>query len=82
METAQKVRNFIVQNLADLEEERELDAEDDIFELGFVDSMFALQLVAFIEEKFNIELDDEDLDIVNFRSVRSIEEFIELKTNA
>jgi len=82
METTQNVRGFIEQNLADLEEERELDAEDDIFELGFVDSMFALQLVAFIEEKFNIELDDEDLDIVNFRSVRSIEEFIELKINA
>jgi acyl carrier protein len=81
VEIAQKVVNFIKLNLADLEDKREIDVEDDIFDLGFVDSMFALQLVEFIEQKFKIELNDEDLDIDNFRSVRLIKEFIENKIN-
>lgn len=81
MEAAQKVRIFIEQNFSDLEEQRKLDYDDDIFELGFVDSMFALQLVVFIEEYFKIELDDDDLNIDNFRSVRSIQKFIQHKIN-
>ncbi|HYP25635.1 MAG TPA: phosphopantetheine-binding protein [Blastocatellia bacterium] len=58
---------FTVANLRD---------EDDIFQLGFVNSMFAIQLVAFIEKEFDIVVDDEDLDIENFNSVNALAGFI------
>ena len=49
---------------------------DDIFDLGFVDSLFALQLVNFIEQKFGIEVDGDDLDIANFCSIDALTEFV------
>ncbi len=47
----------------------ELGDDDDIFALGYVNSLFAMQLVLFVEHKFGIELASEDLDMQNFRSV-------------
>lgn len=55
--------------------------EDNFFEKGFVNSLFYMQLVMFIESEFNISIQPEDLDIKNFNSVNNIIEFIENKTN-
>ncbi len=46
--------------------------EDDIFALGFGNSLFAMQLVAFVERQFDIEIESEDLEMSNFRSIQSI----------
>ena len=54
--------------------------DDDIFQMGLVNSLFAMQLVAFIEKEFNIVVEDEDLDIENFNAINSLVRFIELKT--
>lgn len=53
--------------------------EDDIFALGFGNSLFAFQLVAFIEKEFGIEIDSEDLEMSNFRSIQSIAGLVERK---
>ena len=53
--------------------------DDDIFQLGFVNSMFAMQLVAFMEKEFGIAVEDEDLDIENFNSVNALARFAERK---
>jgi methoxymalonate biosynthesis acyl carrier protein len=51
---------------------QDLKDEDDIFGLGFVNSLFAMQLVLFVEKTFNITVEDEDLSIDNFRSIDAI----------
>jgi methoxymalonate biosynthesis acyl carrier protein len=53
--------------------------DDDIFELGVVSSLFALQLVDFIEGAFQIVVDNEDLELGNFRSVTAMSEFVASK---
>ena len=50
--------------------------EDDIFELGVVNSLFAIQLVQFIEREFSITAEREDLDIKNFCSIAAMAEFV------
>lgn len=50
----------------------ELKDDDDIFAMGFVNSLFAMQLVTFLESEFGITVEDEDLDINNFRSVSAM----------
>ena len=60
----------------------ELGPEDDIFALGFVNSLFAMQLVMFVEKEFGVAVEDEDLDLDNFRSVDAIARLIERKTVA
>jgi acyl carrier protein len=47
-------------------------ADEDIFALGFVNSLFALQLVQFLEREFGITIDNEDLDIDNFRTINAL----------
>ena len=55
---------------------------EDIFALGFVNSLFAMQLVMFVEREFNIKVESEDLELDNFRSVEAISGLVERKTAA
>ncbi|MBG9793997.1 D-alanyl carrier protein [Paenibacillus dendritiformis] len=57
----------------------ELQDNEDIFGLGFVNSLFAMQLVMFIEQQFQLTVEDTDLDMDNFRSIQAIAEFIDKK---
>lgn len=46
----------------------EIDASQDIFELGFVNSLFAMELVMFVEKTFLVTIPNGELRIDNFRS--------------
>ena len=59
-----------------------LNGDDDIFAAGFVNSLVIVQLVSFLENNFSITIEDEDLELSNFRSVNNILAFIEKKTAA
>nr|WP_288974227.1 phosphopantetheine-binding protein [uncultured Blautia sp.] len=52
---------------------------DNIFETGLVNSLFAMQLVQFIETEFNISIDNADLNLENFKNVDAIVNLIERK---
>lgn len=54
----------------------ELADEEDIFALGFVNSLFAMELVLFIERTFALAIANEDLTLDNFRSVKTMAELI------
>jgi acyl carrier protein len=56
--------------------------DDDIFALGFVNSLFAMQLVLFVEQNFGIVVENEDLNIDNFRTINAIARFIDQKQHA
>ena len=59
----------------------ELRDDDDIFALGFVNSLLALQLVNFLQKEFSITIEDEDLDFENFRTLNSMDTLLERKFN-
>jgi acyl carrier protein len=71
-----KVREFLGRYVR----HHEVRDEDDIFALGFVNSLVALQLVQFLEKEFGITVEDEDLDLDNFRSIDRIDGFVARKT--
>ncbi|MBN1222113.1 MAG: acyl carrier protein [Candidatus Aminicenantes bacterium] len=79
MDTRRAIRSFIENHLASLEENAELKDTDNYFELGFVDSLFSIQLVGFIQEEFQISIESEDLDLANFNSIDRIVAFIHRK---
>jgi methoxymalonate biosynthesis acyl carrier protein len=66
------VRQFISSsiNLADWKE------DENLFDLGLVNSLFAVQLMTFIEKTFAIEVGPEDLDIENFKSLNAMTAFV------
>lgn len=57
----------------------EIKNDENIFELGFVNSLFAMQLVMFIEKEFEITIGNEDLDLKNFSSIDLIAELVKRK---
>lgn len=54
--------------------------DDNIFELGFVNSLFAMQMVSFIENEFDLEISNDELNLDNFKSINSILAFIDSKS--
>lgn len=56
--------------------------DDDMFATGYVNSMFAMQLVQFVESEFGITVESDDLELDNFRTVGSIASFVERKMGA
>jgi acyl carrier protein len=50
--------------------------DDDLFESGIVNSLFAMQLTIFIEKTFRIEITADDLDIRNFKSLNAATDFV------
>lgn len=61
---------------------QELTDGDDFFERGFITSLFAMQLLMFVEKEFAVRVLDEDLDLKNFNTINAIDNFIQRKTGA
>ncbi|HEX5759077.1 MAG TPA: acyl carrier protein [Thermoanaerobaculia bacterium] len=77
-ETQPQIKEF----LSRFFKSHDLQPDDDIFALGFVNSLLAIQLVAFVEKTFGVRVEDEDLDLDNFRSIRAIADLVARKTGA
>ena len=67
-EISAQVRGFLAGHLAN----SDLSDEDDIFLTGGATSLFAMELVMYIETTFQLELDDEDLVRDNLASIGAI----------
>jgi methoxymalonate biosynthesis acyl carrier protein len=59
--------------------QHDLQPDEDIFALGFVNSLLAMQLVNFVEKEFGVTIEDEDLDLANFRTLAAIDGMVERK---
>ncbi|MGH4008418.1 MAG: acyl carrier protein [Pseudonocardiaceae bacterium] len=53
--------------------------DDDYFALGNANSLFALELVTFVERHFSITVDVTDLELNNFRTLACTAEFVRRK---
>ncbi len=71
------IRNFILDsiNIPDLND------DDNLFESGIVNSLFAVQLMTFLEKSFNIEVTMDDLSMDNFESINATSTFVQKKLN-
>ena len=67
-----KVRGF----LARFFRKHELADDEDIFALGFINSLFAMQLVMFLEKEFAVRIENKDLDFSNFKTINSIADLV------
>lgn len=74
-ETRTKIKGF----LSKFFRNHDLRDDDDIFALGFVNSLVALQLVNFLQKEFSITIEDEDLDLDNFRTINNMTALLERK---
>ncbi|MBI1873303.1 MAG: acyl carrier protein [Acidobacteria bacterium] len=69
------IRNFVARAIrTDL-----LSDTDDIFARGHVTSLFAMQLVMFVEHEFGITVENDDLDIANFSTIAGLANLVTRK---
>ncbi|MGV9883864.1 acyl carrier protein [Streptomyces sp. NPDC003006] len=74
------VRGRIKQFLAPQLGGRALADSDDIFALGYVNSLFAMQLAVFVQQEFSFQLTPDDLEFDNFRTVDGLVGLVMSKT--
>jgi acyl carrier protein len=77
--TAEEVRGFVLTELAPRRRVTALEPDDDLLSKGLIDSLGVTELISFLEERFQIHVGSEDLVPENFRTIASIEEFVERK---
>jgi acyl carrier protein len=67
-----KIRAFILASihLPDLAD------DDNLFESGIVNSLFAVELMTFLEKTFGVEVTPDDLEISNFQSIEASADFV------
>ncbi len=76
METDQanaKIRAFLETFIQDAD----FSDDDDIFALGLVNSLMAMQLVLFLEKDFGLQFNNQDLDLSNFRSIAAMSRLLQ-----
>jgi acyl carrier protein len=60
----------------------EISSTDNIFQIGFVNSLFAMELVMYIEKAFGVTVPNDELRIENFHSAQSMTELVDRLTPA
>jgi acyl carrier protein len=79
---AAEVREFILGHLVPGDAADSLADDDLLLEGGIVDSGSVMTLVLFLEDRFGIRVEDEDLVALNFATIGRIAEFVADKEDA
>lgn len=78
MSQIKAVREFIIENFL-FGEEEQLKLDTDFFDKGIVDSTGVIELVSFLEETFNLSVEDDELIPENLSSLKNIDAFLKKK---
>ena len=73
------IRQYILENLLFTEDESLLQDNDSFLDGGIIDSTGVMEIILFIEETFDIKVDDSEMLPVNLDSVDSLTAFIQRK---
>ncbi len=80
METArEEIRQFVIDNFLFGEPDEELTDDASFLERGYIDSTGVLELVTFLEQRFGIEIADDELVPENLDSISRVVAFLESK---
>lgn len=70
------IRQFIVDNLAASKGVSSITDDDSLTTSGIVDSLGIFQVVAFLQETFDVPIDDDDITVENFSTITTISQFV------
>ena len=74
-----QIRSFIFENFLFDAEEGDLKNDDSFLDQGIIDSTGVLELVDWLEETYDIKVEDEELVPENLDSVNNLTSFISKK---
>ncbi len=67
---------FIQENLVGKKQSIKVTENDQLIDLGLVDSIGLMKIISFIEEETGIRISDEEVTPDNFETVQSIDQLI------
>ncbi len=76
------LRQYILTEHLYLEERPSLDNDESLFARGVIDSIGLLQVVAFVEDRFDVKIAPDELIPENFGSVNLLKTFIWSKSGS
>jgi acyl carrier protein len=74
-----ELREYIVETFLFGQGGEDLKNDDSLLEMGIVDSTGVLEIVAFLDEKWQLAVEDEELVPENFDSIGRLVAFVEKK---
>ena len=77
-----EIRQFVVSNFMFGGDGAALTADQSFLETGIVDSTGLLELIAFVEERYGISIDDRELVPENLDSLSRVSQFVARKRDA
>jgi len=77
-----EVRQYILDNFLFGRTDVEVNWDASLLDLGIIDSTGVLELVTFLEGKYQIKIEDEELVPANLDSLKGITQFVEAKRRA
>jgi acyl carrier protein len=75
----QEIRQFIIDNFLFGELEAKLFNDDSLLDRGIIDSTGVLELVTFLEDKYGMKIQDDELVPKNLDSVNGLVQFVSRK---
>lgn len=75
----EELRRFVVENFLFGQESFQFTDEDSLMGKGIIDSTGVLELVAFVQEKFGVRVDDPELMPENLDSINNLIRFLTTK---
>jgi acyl carrier protein len=78
----QEIRTFLKDNFPLSTDGVTLESDDSLIEVGVIDSTGVLELIGFIEERYEIAIADEEVLPENLDSIANITRFVSEKTGA
>ena len=79
MQISKSVRDFIVDNFLFGQDDGNLGDGDSLLQSGVIDSTGVLEIVVFLEEQFDIKVEDDELLPENLDSISNVAGFVERK---
>jgi len=81
MNNEEIIKNFIVEEIISDNNKANLGYDDSLIEAGVIDSLGIMKLLVFLNEKFSINIEDEEVIPENFETIQAITSMIESKKN-
>lgn len=79
MELDQQIRKYLVENLLYVDDASQYDNDTSFIREGLIDSMGVMELVMYVQSRFGITVEQQEVTPDNFDSVNKIVAFIRYK---
>lgn len=79
MSIVEELQNYILREFSFNHNKKTIDPDENLLEQGIVDSSGIMQLTEYLEDKFGIQISNEDIVPENFQSINSLQKLIHSK---